>query len=303
MTFAIQDLRGSIPPLVVPFRDGNVDFSAQARLIETVLAGGSHGIVVNGTTGEPTSLTLAERKALLESAVKAVAGRVPVVAATGGQNFAETVELTRAAAAAGASALLVVTPYFIKPPVRGLIEYYEAIARLTPLPLLIYHIPGRAGVTMPAAAMVETASRAPTLVGVKHASTDLGFVTELLALRPDFRIFAGLEDLSFPMMALGAVGLMNAAGNIVPRRIVDLAESAAAGEMARARELHYQLYKLNQAIFWDTNPIPLKYMMKRLGILAHNEHRLPMAPATPELMRRLDELLEDLQLLPQRSAS
>ena len=297
MKFPLSALQGSFPPLVTPFRDGEVDLKAYQSLASHIIDGGSHGIVVNGTTAEPTTLTIAERNTLVETAVTVSAGRVPVVAATGGQNFRETVELSDGAEECGADALMIVTPYFIKPPVRGMVEYYVELAKRTKLPILIYHIPGRAGVSLPPTAIAEIARRAPNLVGVKHASTDLAFVTETLALcGPDFKIFVGLEELSFPMMAIGAAGLMNAAGNLVPEKISALASAALAGDMREARRLHYELFEINQAIFWDTNPIPMKYMMRRLGILPVNEHRLPMVPASADLEKRLDELLKRLGL-------
>ncbi|MBJ2180649.1 4-hydroxy-tetrahydrodipicolinate synthase [Pseudomonas veronii] len=290
-------LRGSYPPAVTPFINNEVDYQSYAVLIEYLIQGGSHGIVVNGTTGEPTTLTLQERSNLVKLAVNTSAGRVPVVAATGSQNYQETLQLMNAAMQAGADAMLIVTPYFLKPPERGLIEYYVSLAGETDLPVMIYHIPGRAGVSLPPAAIEKIASRAPNLVGVKHASTDLAFVTETLArLGPDFRIFVGLEELSFPMMALGAAGLMNAAANIVPAKIAELAVASRNKDMEHAQRLHNELFELNQAIFWDTNPIPMKYMLRRLGILSNNEHRLPMMKATPELEHRIDALLTRLEL-------
>ena len=291
-------LRGSFPPLVTPFVNGEVDVDAYQSLAAHVIDGGSHGIVVNGTTAEPTTLSITERNAMVEAAVSVAAGRVPVVAATGGQSLRETLELSEGAEERGADALMIVTPYFIKPPVRGMVEYYVELAGRTELPVLIYHIPGRAGVSLPPVAIAEIAQRAPNLIGVKHASTDLAFVTETLALcGKDFRIFVGLEELSFPMMAIGAAGLMNAAGNLLPGKISALASAVLVGDMSEARRLHYELFEINQAIFWDTNPIPMKYMMRRLGILSANEHRLPMVSASPDLQKRLDALLERLGLV------
>lgn len=298
MTTASIALQGSFPPLVTPFRDGEVDLAAYRALASHVIDGGSHGIVANGTTAEPTTLTIEERTSLVQAAVEVAAGRVPVVAATGGQNFRESLAMCQGAEAVGADALMIVTPYFIKPPVRGMVAYYQALADQTSLPILIYHIPGRSGVSLPPSAIAEIKDRVPSLVGVKHASTDLAFVTETLALcGPDFKIFVGLEELSFPMMAIGAAGLMNAAGNMLPKQISTLASAALAGDMAKARRLHFELFEINQAIFWDTNPIPMKYMMRRLGILPANEHRLPMVPAGPELEKRLDALLARLGLV------
>ena len=291
-------LRGSYPPLVTPFRDGAVDYDAYARLVELQIAGGSHGIVVAGTTAEPSTLTLDERARLLDVAVETVRGRIPIVAATGGQSHAETVELCARADRSGADALLVVTPYYIRPPQRGLVEYYADLGARTRTPLLIYHIPVRAAVTLELDTLVQIAKRVPNLVGMKHAANDLDLVSDALEhLGEEFRIHVGLEALSFPMLCLGASGMMNAVGNLAPRHVARLYEAVAGGHLEAARALHFELLELNRAIFFDTNPIPLKYMMKRLGVLERNEHRLPMLPATPELEKRLDGVLERARLL------
>jgi len=285
-------LRGSYPPLVTPFTGGEVDYETFAALVERQVAEGSHGILVTGTTGEPATLTAEERIRLVKTAVEAAGGRLPVVAATGSQSHAETVRITEGAEQAGADALLVVTPYYIRPPQRGLVAYFADVARRSPLPLMAYHIPGRAAVTLEPATIEQIAAAAPTFVGMKHASTDLALVTETRRrLGPDFRVFAGLEDLSLPMLAVGACGLMNAVGNVAPARVAALYEAVAKGDLDAARELHDSLWELNQAVFWDINPIPIKYLMRRLGLLANNEHRLPMVPASEDLEARLDALL------------
>jgi 4-hydroxy-tetrahydrodipicolinate synthase len=285
-------LRGSYPPLVTPFLKGAVDYAAYARMVERQVAEGSHGIVVNGTTAEPSTLSMEERNELVRLAVQTARGRIPVVAATGSQSHADTIELTAAAEKAGADAILVVTPYFIRPPQRGLVEYYVDIGRRTRLPMLIYHIPGRAAVSVEAATLERIAERAPNLVGMKHAANDLALVTQVLArMGIDFRIFVGLEELSFPMMTIGACGLMNAAGNLKPKALAQMCEDVFAERLGPARAAHDALFELNQAIFFDTNPTPLKYMMKRMGLLDTEEHRLPMMPATPELVARLDGVL------------
>lgn len=291
-------LRGSYPPLVTPFRDGKVDLKKFAELVERQVREGSHGIVVTGTTAEPSSLTLVERADLVKVAVETAAGRIPVVAATGSQSYAETEELSAKAEASGANALLVVTPYYIKPSQAGLVEYFAAIGKGTGLPLLIYHIPGRAAVSMTAATAEKIAGRLPNLVGMKHAANDLELVTELLArLGPEFRIFCGLESLSFPMLAIGGAGLMNAVGNLAPARVAALYEEVARGNLAAARKLHFDLFELNQSIFLDTNPIPLKYMMTRLGLLERNELRLPLIPLDEERGKTLDGVLSRAGLL------
>ncbi len=291
-------LRGSYPPLVTPFRDGQVDYEAFERLVERQIEGGSHGIVVTGTTAEPSTLTLDERVRLLDAAIATARGRLPIVAATGSQSHAETLELCARAERSGADALLVVTPYYIRPPQRGLVEYYADLGARTRTPLLIYHIPGRSAVALELDTLLRIAERVPQLVGMKHAVNDLELVSDALdRLGPDFRIHVGLEALSFPMLCLGASGMMNAVGNLAPEAVARLYETVAAGDLDAARALHYELLELNRAIFFDTNPIPLKYMMKKLGLLERNEHRLPMVPASPELERRLDAVLERAKLV------
>jgi 4-hydroxy-tetrahydrodipicolinate synthase len=157
---------------------------------------------------------------------------------------------------------------------------------------MIYHIPGRTAVSVTLETVVELARESKTFVGMKHAVNDLGFVSEMLGALPDFRVFVGLEELSFPMLAIGGVGLMNAVGNLHPRILSQMCDAVAEGDLARGRALHDRLLEINKAVFFDTNPIPMKYMMKRLGLLATNEHRLPMVPASSELERRLDAVLE-----------
>jgi 4-hydroxy-tetrahydrodipicolinate synthase len=294
-----QFLRGSIPPLVTPFRDGKVDCDAYAKLVEFQAANGSHGVLVNGTTSEPSSLTIEERNRLIDVAVEAANEKITVVAASGSQSYAETEALTRhAAKQRGVDALLIVTPYYSRPPQRGIVEYYRQLNSLHSKPWMIYHIPGRAAVDVKVETVQQIDQSCPTFVGLKHASLDLGFVSDVLEeVNENLRIFVGLEELSFPMMAVGACGLMNAVGNISPRPLTEMCEAVWAGDLFQARRLHRQLFEINKAVFYDTNPIPMKYMMKRLGILPANEHRLPMMPATPELEKRLDEVLERNGLL------
>jgi 4-hydroxy-tetrahydrodipicolinate synthase len=291
-------LCGSYPPLLTPFRNGQLDLRKFAELAERQVREGSHGVVVCGTTGEPSSLTTDERTELVRVAVEVVAKRVPVVAATGSQSFAETVELTKQAENSGADAVLVVTPYYCKPSQRGLVEYFVSIAQRTALPFLIYHIPGRAAVSVTPATVARIAERSPNLVGIKHASNDLEFVTKLLTdLGPEFRIFCGLEALSLPMLVVGARGLMNAVGNLAPSRVAALYEAVDQGNLEAARKLHSALFELNQSIFLDTNPVPLKYMMSRLGFLDSPELRLPLVPLDEERQRILDPILARAGLL------
>jgi 4-hydroxy-tetrahydrodipicolinate synthase len=296
-------LKGSIPPIITPFKNGEVDYDAYSQLVAFQIKNGSHGILVNGTTSEPSTLTVEERNRLVDVAVQVTAKRVPIVAATGSQSLTETKRLTEHAARAGVDSLLIVTPYYIRPPQRGLIAYYLELAAISDLPWMVYHIPGRAAVSVTIDTFKELKAKSPAFVGMKHAVNDLGFVSECFAhFGADFRVFVGLEELSYPMMAIGACGLMNAVGNLQPRILADMCDAVWRSDMVRAQALHHQLLEINQSVFFDTNPIPIKYMMKRLGILPANEHRLPMVPATPELERRLDGVLQRAGLLKEHAA-
>jgi 4-hydroxy-tetrahydrodipicolinate synthase len=291
-------LRGSYPPLITPFRDGAVDYETYGALVEFQIARGSHGVVVTGTTGEPSTLTVTERVRLVEVAVQVAAGRIPVVAASGSQSLDETLALTEAAGAAGADAVLVVTPYYIRPPQRGLVQYYLAVGRRTSLPILLYHIPVRAGVSVTVASLEEIADALPNFVGIKHSAYDLVFLTDVVnRFGPEFRVLVGVEELTYPMLLLGACGMVNAAANVAPERLVALYDAVQDECLDVGHRLHQELFELNRAVFWDTNPIPVKYMMKRLGIIRANEHRLPMVPADPVLEARLDRVLKNAQLL------
>jgi 4-hydroxy-tetrahydrodipicolinate synthase len=291
-------LRGSYPPLVTPFRQGAVDLDAFAALVARQVEEGSHGVLVCGTTAEATSLTVAERNDLVRAGVRAAGGRVPVVAGAGAASYEESVALVEGAERAGADAVLVVTPYYVRPPQAGLVEYFAAVGERTRLPLLVYHIPGRAAVSVTTETMARIADRLGHLVGIKHAAPDVDLVSELrLRLGPEFRIFAGLESLSLPMLAVGAAGVMSAVGNLVPGRVAALCRAVAEGALAEAQRIHFELFELSQAIFLDTNPIPLKYMMSRLGLLDGAEVRLPLVPLDTERKGKLDQVLRRAGLL------
>ncbi len=290
-------VKGSIPPIITPFSNGDVDLDTYAKLIEFHVNEGSHGILVNGTSAEPSTLTVAERNQLVDVAITASNNSISVVAATGSQSLAESKALTDYAVTAGADALLIVTPYYIRPPQRGIIEYYLEITKDIDIPWMIYHIPGRAAVSITIETIRQLQQQSSTFIGMKHAVNDLGFVSECLAEFPDFSIFVGLEELSFPELAIGAVGLMNAVGNLRPGILAEMCHAVWDNDLEKGKSLHHQLFELNKSVFYDTNPIPIKYMMKRMGLLPNNEHRLPMHPAPSELEKRLDEVLDKAGLL------
>lgn len=235
--------RGSIPPLPTPFRRGRLDEEALRRLVERVVQGGSHGVSVGGTTGEPGTQTLEERKRAIEVVLDQVAGRVPVIPGTGALRLEETLELTRFAKEAGAQGAMVIVPYYVKPNQEGLYRYFAEVARTVPdFPLLIYNIPGRAGVEIAPKTVGRLRRDFPNIVGLKHSSKDLEYLSHLfLEAGRDFLVFCGLESLTLPMMSLGAVGTIAATANWLPKEVALLCEKALAGDYQGARELHFHL--------------------------------------------------------------
>lgn len=294
--------RGSIPPLVTPFRNGEIDEKALRRLIRRVVEAGSHGVSVGGTTGEPGTQTLEERKRVIRIAVEEVAGRVPVLAGTGALRLEETLELTRYAKEVGADGAMVIVPYYVKPNQEGLYRYFAEVARAVPdFPLVIYNIPGRAGVEIAPSTVARLRRGFPNIVGLKHSSKDLEYVSHLFQeVGEDFLVFCGLESLTLPMMSLGAVGTIAATANWLPKEVALLCEKALSGDYQGARRLHYHLLEANEAIFWDTNPIPLKTVLAWMGLI-EKEWRLPLGPTTPEIEARLRAMAERYGLLEVRA--
>lgn len=293
-----DSLRGAYCPLIVPFRDGRIDYDSYAMLIERQISEGSHGLLVNATSGEPTMLTLEERARLVEFAVEVSAGRRPVCAGTASQSLDETLTLVERFQAAGPDSVLVVTPYYAAPPQRGMISFFAEAGARTDKPLLIYHIPNRAGVTLTVDTLEAIKEKVPHFAGLKNTDTDIALVAGALArLGRDFRIFAGLEFPTLPMLSVGGCGMMITASNVAPRLVAELYELFSRGDVEGAISRNLKLYPLFRAVSFETSPIPVKYMLRRLGVLETNEHRLPMVPAQPETERQLDRALTQLGLI------
>ena len=290
-------LRGSIVPMITPFTEGGeIDDGALRDLIQRAIDAGSHGISVTGTTGEPSAMTLEERERVMEIGAKAVGGRVPFVPGTGTNNLDETIRLTGAAEDLGADAALVIVPYYSKPSQEGLYRYFAAVAGATELPILIYNIPGRTAVNMAPATMARLRRDHPSIVGVKESNTDFEHVSKVLyEAGRDFLVFSGIELLCYPMLAIGGAGHVSATANILPAEVARLYDLVAGGKWEDALDLHYQLLPLNEALFLETNPGPLKWVLGRLGI-APPHLRLPLAEPGPETRRRLEEALSRYDL-------
>ncbi len=290
-------LRGSIVPLVTPFRDGGVDDHALRGLIEFQIESGSHGVSVCGTTGEPTSLSPEEREHVIELAVRAANGRVPVLAGTGSVNYEETVRFTRFAERVGADAVLVIAPYYVRPTQWALYEYFRRVASQVELPLVIYNIPGRTAVNVEPETMARLRRDCPNVIGVKEANQNFLQVSlDLAACGRDFNVYSGIETLCFPMLALGGAGHVSATGNVMPREVAQLYDLCEAGRWSEARDLHYYLLEINEALFVETNPVPVKTALALMGRISP-EVRPPLGEMLPENRERLVAVLEKYGLL------
>ncbi len=293
-----EKLKGSIVPLVTPFSPaGEIDEQCIVSLIESQILAGSHGISVAGTTGEPSSLSLEERERLFDLAVNTVRGRKPVIAGTGTNNLRETLRLTMHAEKCGADAALVIVPYYNKPSQQGLFEYFSAVASSTGLPIIIYNIPGRTATNIEPSTVKRLKERHRNIVGIKESNRDLDQVTRiLLECGDDFLVYSGIESLCYPMLAVGGSGHFSATANIMPAEAADMFNLASARRWEEARKLHFSLFRLNEAIFWDTNPVPLKAAMSMMGLIS-NTLRPPLVPLSEQNTNELRRLLKEYSLL------
>jgi 4-hydroxy-tetrahydrodipicolinate synthase len=297
MTFKPEAMRGSIVPVVTPFRDGRLDDEGLARLIDWQIESGSHGVSVTGTTGEPSALTRAERERVIEVAVEAVNGRVPFMAGTGSNNHEETLHLTRFAQRAGADAVLVVTPYYNRPSQEGLFQHFSAVAAAVDVPVVLYNIPGRTAVNLEIDTVARLREARPNIIGCKESNKDFEFINRLLhRLGRDFLVYSGIELLCFPVLAIGGAGYVSATGNLLPSQVARLYDLHQAGKWQAAQDLHFHLLPLNDAVFLEINPVPVKTALGLMGKISP-EVRLPLAPLAPANLARLTSVLAEYGLM------
>ncbi len=290
-------LRGSIVPLVTPFKNGELDEAALSGLIEWQIASGSHGLSVTGTTGEPSALSTTERERVIQVAVEAISGRLPLLAGTGSNNLEETLRLSRFAQKAGADAILVVVPYYIRPSQEGLFGYFKTVADSVELPVILYNIPGRSAINLEIDTVSRLRETCPNIIGIKEANHDFAHITRLLGrLGRDFLVYSGIELLCFPILAIGGAGYVSATGNVLPRQVAQLYDLFAAGKWRQAQDMHYYLMPLNDAMFIEINPVPAKTALGMMGKISP-EVRLPLAPMSAENIGRLRGVLAQYQLL------
>lgn len=269
--------RGAYTALVTPFRDGHVDDAALVRLVEAQIAGGIHGLVPCGTTGESPCLSYAEHIHVIEVVMRAAAGRVPVLAGAGANSTQEAIELSRACKEIGVAGTLQITPYYNKPTQEGMIAHFTAIADAVGLPMVLYNVPGRTGVDLLPETLAKLAKH-PLVVGIKEATADMIRASRVRELcGPDFDLLSGDDFTVLPFMALGGDGVISVGTNVVPALFVQLVEHARAGRWDDARKLHYKLLPLSRALFTVTSPIPVKHAMAMLGRMGI-EMRPPLVP-------------------------
>jgi len=287
---------GSYIALVTPFTaDGkSVDYQKLDELVEFQIKGGSDGIIAVGTTGESPTLSHEEHRKVIEAIVKRANKRVLVIAGTGSNSTDEAIELTQFAKQVGADGALVVVPYYNKPTQEGMFRHFTVVADVG-LPVVLYNVPGRTGAGLTPKTIARLASH-PNIVAIKEASGSLDQVSEILLLAPNLTVLSGDDSLTVGFMSIGAKGVISVIGNIVPRKLKDLVDSAAKGDYETARKLHLELFKLSRVMFVESNPIPVKTAMELMG-LCNAAMRLPMCPISDENKALVQKTLVEANLI------
>ena len=282
--------KGSFPALVTPFKNGELDIDTLKQLVEWHIGEGSHGLVPVGTTGESPTLSHEEHDTVVEEVVRAVNGRIPVIAGAGSNNTVESMRLAQNAEKAGATAALVVTPYYNKPTQRGLVAHYTALHDCCELPIIIYNIPGRSVVDMTPETMGELA-KLPRIVGVKDATGDLARVSfQRMTCGEDFVQLSGEDATAHGFNAQGGVGCISVTANVVPRQLSQMQEATLAGDYGKALEIQDKLMPLHKAIFTEPGLVGAKYAMSKLG-LCSEEVRSPLTGLSDETKSMVDDAL------------
>jgi 4-hydroxy-tetrahydrodipicolinate synthase len=283
--------------LVTPFtKNGDLDEAAVRRLGRRQIDAGIHFLVPCGTTGETPTLSDAERLRIVEILVDDAKGQVPILAGAGGYDTREVIHLAREMERLGASGLLSVTPYYNKPTQEGLYQHFKAIAESTPLPIVVYNVPGRTGVNVEVATLARLAE-IPNIIGVKEASGNMTQMCEVANAVPrDFLVLSGDDALTLPLMAVGGRGIISVASNEIPREMVQMVEAAERNDFAAARAIHSRILALMQINFVEANPIPVKSAMAAMGLIEES-YRLPMVAPRPASKEKIVKVLKELDLL------
>ena len=287
---------GAFVAIVTPFKGGRVDEKALRGLIEYQIDGGVSGIVPCGTTGESATLSHEEHDQVIAIAVEACKGKVPVLAGTGSNSTREAVKLTQHAQKAGADGSLQITPYYNKPSQEGLYGHFKSVAAETDLPIILYNVPGRTSINM-LPDTVARLSEVKNVVGIKEASGSLQAISEIIDLCGDeFSVLSGDDALLWPILAVGGKGVVSVTANILPGKVADMCKAAATGDIDRARALHYELRDINDILFIDTNPVPVKSAVHFMGKI-EGEVRPPLVPLSDSHSESLKAILRKHKLI------
>ncbi|VAX32058.1 4-hydroxy-tetrahydrodipicolinate synthase [hydrothermal vent metagenome] len=287
---------GSMVAIVTPFKNGKVDEKALRALIEFQIAGGTQAIVPCGTTGESATLSHAEHDEVIGITVDACKGRVKVLAGTGSNSTWEAIELTQNAEKAGVDGALLITPYYNKPSQEGLYGHFSTLAKETGLPIILYNVPGRTSVNM-LPPTVERLAKIDNIVGIKEASGSLQQIGDVIArCGNDFTVISGDDPLLLPILAIGGRGVISVTANILPDKVSELCRAAEAGDGDRAKALHYELMTINETLFIETNPVPVKTALALMGKI-ESELRPPLAPLVSENLEKLKAVLKKYSLI------
>jgi 4-hydroxy-tetrahydrodipicolinate synthase len=287
---------GSLVAIVTPFRKGKVDEQSLASLIEWQIANGTNGIVPCGTTGESATLSHEEHNRVVELTVEVVNRRVLVIAGSGSNSTDEAIALTRHAKQAGADGALLITPYYNKPTQEGLYRHYKAVAEAVDLPLVLYNIPGRTGVNM-LPATIARLSVIKNIVGVKEGSGSVQQASDIVQMCGErLTVLAGDDVLTLPIMAVGGKGVITVTANLLPADMANLVKAVATGKLEEARRIHFRLSPLFAALFYETNPIPVKEALGMMGKI-DPELRLPLCAMATDTREKLARVLKDMGLI------
>ncbi|GAB6888429.1 4-hydroxy-tetrahydrodipicolinate synthase [Desulfothermus okinawensis JCM 13304] len=289
--------KGAFTALITPFKNGQIDEEKYREHIEWQIEKGIHGLVPCGTTGESATMSHDEHKRVIKICVEQVKGRVPVIAGTGSNNTKEAIELTAFAKEAGVDGALVITPYYNKPTPQGLLLHYKEIAKAAPIPIVVYNVPGRTGTNLLPETLYEIKKNVPEVIGVKEASGNIRQASDILELcGEDFIVLSGDDFITFPMLSIGGRGVISVVSNIVPDKMASLCNSFFDGNIEGARRLHYELAPLCRAMFFETNPIPVKTSLHLMGRI-EMELRLPLCEMKPENRQKLESVLKKAGLI------
>ena len=290
--------KGAITAIVTPFRqNGDLDKESLVKLVEFQIKNKIEGLVPCGTTGESPTLDYGEHQKVIEIAIDAANGKVPIIAGTGSNSAREAIEMTRHAADAGADASLQVCPYYNKPTQEGLYRHFSAIANAADIPIIIYNIQGRTAVNMETSTLARLAKEHSSIIGVKEASGNISQMMDVLNELPkNFDVLSGDDNMTLPLMALGGKGVISVASNIVPKEIHDLTQHALNGNFEKARSIHNRLLPLFKGIFIETNPIPIKAALAMKGMIKET-YRLPMCEMKHDNREKLRMILKGLKII------